>query len=83
MASNRALPKYKYINLDDADNGYILRYEERLPKPVKDTYGETNYISREKVFQEADGDAAFDEFKKLHMENRDERKKAIEAAEGK
>lgn len=69
------IPPYKRIELEDTDNGYLLTYEEKLPKPVDSEWGgTTNYTDRKLSYTDAQEDEAFEKFKEL--------KKACRAARG-
>lgn len=59
-------PKYEYINLRPADNGWVLSYD--CWKPAK-TMDQSFYDNKTEVFTLDQTEKAFRKLQKLHVEN--------------
>lgn len=60
----------RYVNLSCADNGYMLRWSEKVPSPTADNLDHCSYKEHELVFKDNEEEAMVAKFKALSRAER-------------
>jgi hypothetical protein len=73
---HKGVKEYKYIRLEGAENGFILRYTVCMDKdPMSNkTFDEYPHREKEMVFKEDELDNAMDKFKSMLVFNKEAKK---------
>jgi hypothetical protein len=70
MADHGKTKRFDYINLEPADNGYILRFTIVKDSEESGHYDDCNHIDKKLVYTEDQDEEAFAKFKQIHMFNK-------------